>query len=463
MDLSKIPFLKNLDMSNPQTRKSVIMLGVAAAAVIVLLVMSLSSGKPKQEKTVDKQESTVPPIQTGEDKDALEKKTIIDLREKRRSDNGDFARRMFEDAGGVENILTDASSDGKEPSASGDNAEGAPAAAPSSSGPKTNPFTGGGSGSKTPGASIIEQAMRMADEDDARVRAQFGIPQESEIQQAARQQEEGSRERAGATPQSSGQGSDAMSVEERVNKKQNEIRSKVRSQGYDPDTYMPIEQYGEQSESNSQETPPASSVLHEGIEKASVSVRGRGSMSSFGSGPSTSSGSGFSSFGSAEQEAVASGAKFFKVAFGYTEKVKTGQRVILRTKEKITVDGFELPLNSILYANCSIKDDRLIMTVRNVDINGKAYYLNYTAVDIDWEDGLYCPNKKNSAKTKQALREAGQLVSQTVSGAIGGFGSRVISSGASMVQNSNGDITVTVTEGYEFYLVPAVDSSFASE
>lgn len=431
MDFSKIPFLKNLDMTNPQTRKSVIMLGVAVVAVIVLLVMAFAKGGGKEKETTSVESSSIPPIQVGEDKDKLEGQTLIDLREKGKNSNGAFARRMFEDAGNVEDILVDNST--HENDSSSNNQINASSSRERKSG-------------GTPGANIVEQAMRMADERDAQLMEQLGISLDSP-------------QSAQTNRQSASSGSSSQDIEEQVQRKQEEIRAAVKAKGYDPDTNMPLANNDNgEGDATTRESPAsasASTAMQDGVAKAEVSIRGRGSMSSFGSGPSRSTGSGFSAFGSSEQEAVSSGAKFFRVAFAYTEKVKSGQRVILRTKEKITVDGYELPINSIIYANCSISEDRLMLSVRNVDINGKAYYLNYAAVDIDWEDGLYCPSKRSAQKAKEVAREAGQIISQTLSGAMGGFGGRVISSGASMVLNSNGDATVTVMEGYEFFLVPA--------
>lgn len=436
-------------MTNPQTKKSVIMLGVAVVAVIVLLVLSFSKGGDKGKDKTPAESSSIPPIQLGEDKDKLEGQTIIDLREKRRNDNGDFARRMFEDAGNFENMLSETSD-----SISGSTQSGSTQNASNQDNAPSAPKAPGAGKSKSLGSNVIEEAMRMADEKDAALMKQLGISIPQTDAQAFNQ-EQASR--------SSSTGS--ASIEEQVRQKENEIRAAVRAKGYDPDTNMPLQQGSSQestggASNQAQKPTSASAAAQEGVEKSVVSIRGRGSMSSFGSSPSSSAGSGFSSFGSAEQEAVSSGAKFFRVAFAYTEKVKSGQRVILRTKEKITVDGYELPINSIIYANCSIKEDRLILNIRNVDINGKAYYLNYTAVDIDWEDGLYCPGKRSAQKAKEALREAGQIITSTVSSAMGGFGGRVITSGASMIQNANGDITVTVQEGYEFFLVPAPEKNY---
>lgn len=199
----------------------------------------------------------------------------------------------------------------------------------------------------------------------------------------------------------------------------------------------------------------SSSVVPGGVEKSVVSVRGKGSMSSFGTGSESGTGSGFSSFGSVEHEAVSSGAKFFKVAFAYDEKIKAGQRVMLRLREKITINGYELPLNSIVYATSAIEGERLALKVKNVDINGKAFYLNYDAVDVDWERGLYCPTKESTKKVKQAVQEGIQIVSSAAQGIITGIPGRALASGTTMATNTDGEVTVSVREGYEFYLVPA--------
>ena len=118
MDLSKIPFLKNLDLSNAQTRKSALMLlgGVVAILVFILLnIPRAKDGDADVQNQAATQSSQAPPIQDGADKDNLQGKTLIEVRE-RKNDNGSFARRIFDDSNSsVEDILRGTDSQGADP------------------------------------------------------------------------------------------------------------------------------------------------------------------------------------------------------------------------------------------------------------------------------------------------------------------------------------------------------------
>ena len=454
IDFSKIPIIKefaDMDMSNPETKKNVLMILAVLAAVVIFIILILSGG---EKNTGDQAPSgaavaQAPPIQDGEDRDRIESTSIINMRERNRSDNGSFARRMFSDSDNVEDILQNKTdSSGKQNGANGQKGtQGRDAVDP------TDP------------AAVIAAAMAAGDAELDKINRlsenQNDKPAQGSPVASATPIPSSDKGSKGAAPVGGRTASSSRSSSSSSAKSGTEAkRQRIREMGYDPDTGLPlgtdIDKLAAESAQGSEQKPSAQPP--EGVEKAVVSVRGKGSMSSFGSGRSTSE-SGFSSFGSREQEAVSSGAKFFKVAFAYDEKVRSGQRVTLRLKEKITIDGYELPVNSIVYATCSAKDDRLLLKVRNIDINGKAYYLNYDAVDVDWEDGLYCPTKESSKKIKQAAQEVGQILSTTAQSLINGVPGRLISSGTSMAQSSNGEVTVTVTEGYEFYLVPASEES----
>lgn len=450
MDLSKIPFLKNLDLSNAQTRKSALMLlgGVVAILVFILLnIPRTKDGDADVQNQAATQSSQAPPIQDGADKDNLRGKTLIEVRE-RKNDNGSFARRIFDDSNSsVEDILRGTDSQGADPVTAG---EGGTALG--------TPLTSTSSGDLLSNIESMAEADFQSRTSDLTA-ASSGQQQQQPKQAPAPAPTPGSTARSSSTKTASsagtrgGGGSSRKYSDDPMERK----RQHLVEMGFDPDTGLPLDQAAPEQpqgtktqQTTSQKT---ASTPPDGVEKSVVSVRGKGSMSSFGTG--NDSGSGFSSFGSTEQEAVSSGAKFFKVAFAYDEKIKAGQRVTLRLKEKITVNGYELPLNSIVYATSSIEGERLILHVRNIDINGKAFFLNYDAIDVDWEKGLYCPSKQSTKKVKEAVREGIQVVSSAAQSVITGVPGRILSSGTSMVQSDSGEVTVTVREGYEFYLVPS--------
>ena len=450
MDLSKIPFLKNLDLSNAQTRKSAIMLlgGVVAILVFILLNIPRSKdGDADVQNQAATQSSQAPPIQDGDDKDNLRGKTLIEVRE-RKNDNGSFARRIFDDSNSsVEDILRGTDSQGADPGVTGEgNAD------------TGRPLSSSSSGDLLSNIESMAEADFQSRTSDLTAASSGQQPSQQTAQQVSSQTpgasaRPSSTKTSPSTRKSGGGGSSRKYSDDPMERK----RQHLVEMGFDPDTGLPLDQaapeqpQGTKTQQATSQKP--ASTPPDGVEKSVVSVRGKGSMSSFGTG--NDSGSGFSSFGSAEQEAVSSGAKFFKVAFAYDEKIKAGQRVTLRLKEKITVNGYELPLNSIVYATSSIEGERLILHVRNIDINGKAFFLNYDAIDVDWEKGLYCPSKQSTKKVKEAVREGIQVVSSAAQGVITGVPGRILSSGTSMVQSDSGEVTVTVREGYEFYLVPS--------
>lgn len=450
IDFSKIPILKefaDMDMSNPETKKNVLMILAVLAAVIFFIILVLSGGEKKPDAKAQDNAAVAqtPPIQDGEDRDRIESTSIINMRERNRSDNGAFARRMFSDSDNVEDILQNKTDSADQLGRQGVRQNGQYAQGEVD---MTDPAAVIAAATAA-GNAEVEKINQIEDQSSGSPRASSPIASASPVPSSVKGGQGSSP--AGRRTASSA-GSSATTVKSGTEAK----RQRIREMGYDPDTGLPlgvdVNDIAVESAQGTEQKPSAQPP--EGVEKAVVSVRGKGSMSSFGSGRSTSE-SGFSSFGSREQEAVASGAKFFKVAFAYDEKVRSGQRVTLRLREKITIDGYELPVNSIVYATCSAKGERLLLKVRNIDINGKAYYLNYDAVDVDWEDGLYCPTKESSKKIKQAAREVGQILSSTAQSLVTGVPGRLISSGTSMAQSSNGEVTVSVTEGYEFYLVPA--------
>lgn len=465
IDLSKIPILKEfsqLDMSNAQTRKSVIMALAAIAGVVILLIVSIPRPSKSSSVSADAktQKNSAPPIQDGEDLDNVGARSIIDLRT-RKSDNGAFARRMFDEGeGGVESILTKKGKDG--------DSTGTPAIQPGTA-PSgydqidySNPEAVIAAATAEAEAEMSQKFGGGKSADDNKNTSPTNSAGTAKAQNASSSssnvvaQQTSSSSGTTTKKTSSGKSGGRTSRPKDLNEAAEQRRERIREMGIDPDTGLPIMEEsvsGSTTESEPSEHPSAPQPP-EGVEKAEVSVRGRGSMSSFGSSSSQSE-SGFASFGSREQQAVSTGAKFFKVAFAYDEKVKSGQRVTLRLKEKITVGGFELPVNSIIYATCSTKEERLLLKVRNIDINGKAYFLNYDAVDVDWEEGLYCPSNASGKKIKEAAKEVGQIVTSAASSIMGSIPSRLLSSGTSMVQSSSGVVTVSVTEGYEFFLVPA--------
>ena len=435
-DFKNIPFLKDVDLKDPEKRRNFLMLVLMLIVVVVLvivLVANLTSSPDANAKEGTQQAvppSEVPDVPVSVDRESIDGKTTAEIRsdERNRQRAGDFARRMF-----LENTVPD-SEDILSGMSADSSARGA-GEAPSSS----------GSGNPIPSMSEVE--------------ALTGITGSEPAQGAA-----SSAASEGAS-QASSSASAAASDPEAAR------RLRLIELGYDPDTGLPLEGRRQPAQDYAGEGAGSSGAFQETREAPSeapaeeapaetrprITVRSSGAMSPFGTGSSEEGG--FSSFGAETTSDLGDETPYFKVAFKYDEKVRTGQRVTLELGERITVNGKTLPINTVIYAICSISGNRLLLNVNNITVNGKAVPLNYEAVDVDWEEGLYCPQSRSAATAKEVAQQAGQVAQQALQTVVGGVPGRLVTVGASAVSGRNGEVTVSVTKGYTFYLMPAPDRS----
>lgn len=141
-----------------------------------------------------------------------------------------------------------------------------------------------------------------------------------------------------------------------------------------------------------------------------------------------------------------------KCMFMKDEKLKNGQRVTIRTLQDFYADGHLIPANSHLTATCSISG-RLTMNVASAEIGGRIITLNYEAYDFDGSRGIYCPETTASKNARSATSQAVSQGSSLIGGYVGTIASAVVRTGASLMQNANGESCVNITNGYEFYLM----------
>ena len=410
MDFSNIPILRDIDLSDPAKRKNFILIAASGAIFIVLLIVLLarnaSGADIQDESALAAQEYESPEIPLGQDKDELEGKN---LREVLTGGGKHTADDLFDDSYDVDplqDILEDHSKDGKQVEVPQIAIEGRTDVYPS-----RNPETA---------------------ENTAEATRNPGRPGERES--------DADRER--------------LSREARV-------RMKMIENGIDPDTGQPIDSRAAAAAGYTtiQQTPPQVQQVQQPEPERQeeepvtpkVQVRRSGGVSSLGSGIS-SAGSGVSSLGEQDQYVTEDPAHPFRVKFAYDEKITAGQRVTLRLCEDMVVDGMLIPVNTHLFATCTI-GERLSLKISSISINGKIYTLNYVAFDNDGGEGLYCPSSA-SAKTKEnAIREAGQIVSSAVQSAVSGYTGRMVNSGASIVSSRSGEQKVEVTAGYQFFIM----------
>ena len=140
----------------------------------------------------------------------------------------------------------------------------------------------------------------------------------------------------------------------------------------------------------------------------------------------------------------------FRCMFIRDEKIKNGQRVAVRLLEEYKQDGIRIPANTHLQAICKI-DDRLHLTIRSLEMNGKIIPLQLEAYDSDGLAGIYCPEASKSVKT--ATNDLITTAGSSLGGLVGNLANTVIRTGATIARTASGENTVTINSGYEFYLV----------
>ena len=142
----------------------------------------------------------------------------------------------------------------------------------------------------------------------------------------------------------------------------------------------------------------------------------------------------------------------FRCMFVRDQKVVDGQRVTVRLLEDYSVDGVFVPANTHLAAMCKVSD-RLELSVRSVEINGRILPLQLVAYDIDGMAGIYCPETSASRNSRRASSDAISAANSTFGGLVGDLANTVLRTGATIAKSASGELSVKIVSGYEFYLV----------
>ena len=142
----------------------------------------------------------------------------------------------------------------------------------------------------------------------------------------------------------------------------------------------------------------------------------------------------------------------FRCMFVRDQKVVDGQRVTVRLLEDYSVDGVFVPANTHLAAMCKVSD-RLELSVRSVEINGRILPLQLVAYDTDGMAGIYCPETSASRNSRRASSDAISAANSTFGGLVGDLTNTVLRTGATIAKSASGELSVKVVAGYEFYLV----------
>lgn len=142
----------------------------------------------------------------------------------------------------------------------------------------------------------------------------------------------------------------------------------------------------------------------------------------------------------------------FRCMFVRDQKVIDGQRVTVRLLEDYSVDGVFVPANTHLAAVCKVSD-RLELSVRSIEINGRIQPLQLVAYDTDGMAGIYCPETSASRNSRRASSDAISTANSTFGGLVGDLANTVLRTGATIAKSASGELSVKVVTGYEFYLV----------
>ena len=142
----------------------------------------------------------------------------------------------------------------------------------------------------------------------------------------------------------------------------------------------------------------------------------------------------------------------FRCMFVKDQKLVDGQRVTVRLMEDYVADGVFVPANTHLAAVCKVTD-RLELSVRSVEMNGRIIPLQLVAYDIDGMAGIYCPETSSSRNSRRASSDAISAANSTFGGLVGDLANTVLRTGATIAKSASGELSVKVVSGYEFYLV----------
>lgn len=150
-----------------------------------------------------------------------------------------------------------------------------------------------------------------------------------------------------------------------------------------------------------------------------------------------------------------------KATFLKNEKLNSGQRVIIRLVQDLTLsDGTVIPANTHITGTCSF-NRRLKIDVKMLHYGGRMFPCDLSIYDNDGTEGLYCPITTPDEKGKKtvkdvagtALSAAGSIAGTILTGnpLLGSMASSSLMAATSSI-SSDGTVTINVSAGYEFYI-----------
>ncbi|GAA4459205.1 conjugative transposon protein TraM [Nibrella saemangeumensis] len=130
------------------------------------------------------------------------------------------------------------------------------------------------------------------------------------------------------------------------------------------------------------------------------------------------------------------------------QAIREGQQVKLRLLKEVTVEGVTVPANSILYAVGRLAEDRLILTVRSLQLGGQLIPLDLDVYDTDGSPGVNVPGLSRQV--------GGQIQSSAIQGVnlpgVGALANSVLNSARMNASNAVRQPMIRLRGGYNLYL-----------
>lgn len=153
-----------------------------------------------------------------------------------------------------------------------------------------------------------------------------------------------------------------------------------------------------------------------------------------------------------------------KATFLKSETVVGGQRVIMRLMQDLRLsDGTLIPSNTHVSGICSI-GSRLEIKISTVNYGGRIYYTDIDVYDNDGTQGIYCPVIVDGKSGKKVGKQVAQIATQvagTVASMSSPYAGMLARTGTgdlmSLTIDSQGNKSVKVSAGYEFYMFENVE------
>lgn len=128
-----------------------------------------------------------------------------------------------------------------------------------------------------------------------------------------------------------------------------------------------------------------------------------------------------------------------------------GEMVNIRTTESANINGVLIPKNTILSGITQTADDRLMITISGVQVNGEQTDINLSVYDQDGMEGIRAPSSAARSSAKQSLNDqVDNMDSQIMP--TSGVGSAIASAGSGLLKAVRGTSKTHIPEGYRLIL-----------